>query len=54
MMLSFCPLRSSVVIIVLFAQMPTVIFLIPSGSQRIHCEELEKKYNATTTAKGPI
>lgn len=54
MVLSFCLLRSNVVIIVLFAQMPTVILLIPFGSQSIYCKELEKNiYNARTTVKGP-
>lgn len=44
---------SNVVIIVLFAQMPTVILLIPFGSQLVHCKKPEEKKSAGTTAKGP-
>jgi len=39
----FCPVMSKVVIIVLLAQLPTVILLSPFGSRLILCKQLEKK-----------
>lgn len=48
----FCPLMSNVVIIVLFAQMPTVILLIPFGRQLVHCKKPEKKNLLAPRQKG--